>query len=70
MDHPYPPNCAALLDIEILENRAVPGTLTITPVASVVSSDSYIVRLPSAPNVGLTEAQVHSGGVVHWTPGT
>ena len=34
--HQPTPNPAALLDIEILENRAVPGILTITPVASVV----------------------------------
>jgi hypothetical protein len=57
------------LEIELLEDRAVPGLLTIVPVASVVSSDSYIVKLPFAPNVGLTIAQGHSG-VVTWTPST
>ena len=56
------------LEIELLEDRAVPGLLTIVPVAKVLSGDSYTHFLPRAPNVGLTIAQGHSGGVVSWTP--
>ena len=56
------------LDFELLEDRVMPGLLTVTPVASVISSDSYIFHLPLAPNVGLTNAQGHTGGVVQWTP--
>src|SRR5262249_32741556 len=67
---PRRPSPMAHLDVQLLEGRAVPGTLTITPRAEVISSDSYIVSLPSAPNVGLTTAQEHNGGVVKWTPGS
>ena len=57
-----------VLRTEGLEDRVMPGLLTITPVASVVSSDAYIRSLPFAPNVGLTNAEGHTGGVVQWTP--
>jgi hypothetical protein len=62
------PGYVVRLQVELLEGRVVPGLLTSTPVASVISSDSYIHSLPFAPNVGLTTAQEHSPGVVHWTP--
>src|SRR5262245_1496667 len=67
---PRRPDLAVRLGFELLEDRVVPGLLTITPRAEVISSDSYIVSLPSAPNVGLTIAQGHTNGVVHWTRGT
>jgi len=67
---PCKPNVAVRLELEVLEDRVVPGRLTIIPVGEVLSSDSYIVSLPSAPNVGLTTAQGHTPGVVHWTPGS
>ena len=71
MEHSALPNCAALLNIEILEDRAVPGTLTITPVGSGGSGDSYIVFISSsAPKGGLMVAQAHTSGIVTWTPGT
>lgn len=57
--------------VEALERRTLlSGTLTVQPVASVISSDAYIFLLPLAPNVGLKVAQSNSGGVVEWTPGT
>jgi hypothetical protein len=61
------------LQIEILEDRVVPGLLTVSPIGnsdSYIHPDAYIHALPAPPHVGLTIAQGHSGGVVQWTPST
>ncbi len=54
--------------VEELEQRIVPGTLTISPKA--VDTGPFVTSLPFAPNKGLTMAQESTGGVVTWTPGT
>jgi hypothetical protein len=57
------------LRVEELEPRLTPGLLTVTPPGFVDPNVDLIVSLPFAPNAGLTNAQGHTGGVVHWTPG-
>ena len=65
---PRAPNVVVRLEFELLEDRLVPGTLVVTPVG--LHGDAYIHFLPPQPNVGLTNAQGHTPGVVHWIPGT
>jgi hypothetical protein len=56
---------AVCVEIEFLEGRALPSALVITPPASIVSSDQYIVAVPAAAaNGGLLVAAAHSHGVV------
>jgi len=57
---------------EKLETRTLFATLMVIPppVLRGVDAGPFGIVLPLAPNVGLKNAQNHTGGVVNWNPGT
>ena len=58
------------LKLEVLDERALPSVLIVKPPSAVDLGPSEIFSLSSSPNVGLTNAQHHTDGVVSWVPGT
>lgn len=54
--------------IEALEERAVPGTLTITPPGVVDPDIDSVVLVPDAAKPGLEMAQARTNGVISWSP--
>ena len=56
------------LEVEELEERIVPGTLTITPRSGITDGTSNTVA--DRAMHGLNTAQGNAGGVITWTPGT
>ena len=54
------------LEIEELEERVVPGTLTVTT----SSGETNSVSINTVRAGQLSTAQEHTNGVITWTPGT
>jgi hypothetical protein len=54
-----------------LETRTLFSTLLVVPppvLSGVDAGPAGVIQLPLAPNVGLKNAQVHTGGIVTWNP--
>jgi hypothetical protein len=52
--------------LEVLEGRDAPATLTVRPY---IEQDNLVIvrEITPAAKPGLTTAQAHTGGVVHWS---
>jgi hypothetical protein len=53
------------LELERLEERNAPGSLSVTPPAGPIASAASLA-VPDAAQPGLHAAQVHTGGVITW----
>ena len=69
------PKNGVSLKVEALEDRCAPATLMVRPFIEqdnihrpYIEQDIVIVReINAAAKPGLTTAQAHTGGVVHWS---
>jgi hypothetical protein len=56
------------LQLQSLEDRLSPATLTVRPPGFVnIEGDLIVAEVSDAAQPGLTTAQAHSGGVVAWS---